>query len=84
MYIADFNYPSTAYKVWCDTHVEDALPGSVIFTLLKDEYFFDRHKLDFVLELPKGYKIAIYGPEVGFDKDTHPNLFTECSEEIKK
>ncbi len=55
MHIADFNYPRSAFKCWCATHIKEAPSGAMLFTLVHDQD--EDH--------PSGWKCAVAGPEVG-------------------
>jgi hypothetical protein len=75
MHIGDFKFPPEAFKCWCHRHVKSAPVGAIVFRL---------SRRDMGEDLPKGWKCAILGPEVGPYGDNSPNVGVPCSwEEIK-
>lgn len=75
MHIGDFKFPPSRFKAWCPSHVKQAEPGSVVFTLLKRDWPYR-----------KGWKCAILGPEVGLGNgcDNHPNIGAPMSAYVVK
>lgn len=73
-HIADFACPREEFKIWCHRHISQAPAGAVIFKFAKQCNFS---------KLPRGYKMAVAGPDVGFGKGNHPNTAVDCKETIK-
>ena len=68
MHIANFKFPRSNFRVWCNDHIDNAPSEARLFELLEK----DDHN-----DLPIGWKCAILGPEVGCDKGNLPNTSAE-------
>ncbi|MEN6462794.1 MAG: hypothetical protein ABFC94_15675 [Syntrophomonas sp.] len=74
-YIADFEYPRSAFKIWCHRHVKQAPKGAVIFKF--------HPKGSSTSKVPKNEKWAVVGPNVGLQLGNHPNVAADWDETIK-
>ncbi len=77
MHIGDFKFPREAFKAWCDLHVDLAPAGAVVFTLAEAETDDGPGWPG----LPKGWRCAILGPEVGDEGGNYPNIAANYKEE---
>ncbi len=64
-HIGGFDFPRSAFKIWCMNCIESADKKAVVF---------------FWRERNKPCACAIIGPEVGGDGDNHPNVGKDIEE----
>ena len=77
MHIGDFAYPQEDFKCYCKKHIDKAPKGSVIFEVMGNASEHDKYD-----KIKKGWKCAIFGPEVGESGMNHPNIASNCKETI--
>ncbi len=73
MHIADYSYPQTDFKVWCEACVENAPVGAVVFETTGVSDWGDE---------PVGWTCAIMGPDVGKHGGNHPNIANDWTEGV--
>jgi hypothetical protein len=94
MHIADFTYDPEDFVIWCRDHINQALPGAMIFTPRETVYNGPYEETEDPLkraaqEDKKHYDMeagvpfcAIAGPDVGAAGGMHPNAASDFDEKI--